>query len=327
VTRPALFISWSVQHGRSRDLAAALGAEAVFVGIRRRRRRWLSPLRYVASAAVTTRLLVARRPSAIFVMTPPVPLAVLALTYGRLARVPVALDAHTGAALAMRTGRPRRSLRVLGRLATVTIVTNSQLADPLDARGVTTAILHDPPVLVAEPSVDAANAPGDFSVVAPLSWAPDEPIDQILDAARRLPHVRFVATGRAPAAVRERADLPPNLELAGFLDDAAFGDLMSGAGVVLALTTRDATMQRAGYEAMAMGRPVIASDTRVLREFFGDAALYAGSGEQLAAAITQCRSRGAELAAAMRARRVEVRADFDRAIGEIAHLMRLPPRG
>ena len=59
-------------------------------------------------------------------------------------------------------------------------------------------------------------------------------------------------------------------------------------------------MQRAGYEAMARERPVIASGTRVLREFFGDAALYASSGEELAAAVTALPGVAADLAANMR---------------------------
>ncbi len=323
---PVLFVSWSVQHGRSRDLAAALGAEAVFIGIRSRRRRWLSPARYVTSSLVTVKLFLTRRPSAIIVMQPPLPLAVVALVYGRLRRVPVALDAHTGAALAMRTGRQRRSLRILGRFAAVTIVTNAQLADPLTAGGVHAVILHDP-VPEVESDEQSPPAEGPFTVVAPLSWAADEPVDMIIAAAARCPEISFVATGRPPAGVAERADLPGNLRLVGFLSDEAFESLMRDAGVVLALTTRDATMQRAGYEALAFGRPVIASDTQVLREFFGDAALYAATAMQLADAVNESRERATELAAAMRARRVGVRENFDQGIAEVSAALRLPRRG
>lgn len=321
MTRPILFISWSVRHGRSRDLATALGAEAVFVGIRRRRRRWLTPVRYIGAAAVTVGLLARRRPAAILVMTPPVPLAVLALTYGRLLRVPVALDAHTGAVLAMRSGRPRRSLPLLARAATTTIVTSSQLADPLRHRRIRTIVLHNP--IETADGADAAVAPDDFVVVAPLSWAADEPFDQIVHAAAACPDIRFVATGRPPGFVTARSDLPANLELVGFLSTADFAALLRGAGVVLALTTRDATMQQAGYEAMAWGRPVIASDTRVLREFFGEAALYAASGEQLAGAVRASRDDGQRLAAAMRARRTEMQSAFDEGLVELKNVLGL----
>lgn len=316
----ALFVSWSVQHGRSRDLAAALGADAVFVGVRRRRRRWLTPLRYVVCVVVTTKLFLTRRPAAVFVMMPPLPLAVLALLYGRVARVPVALDAHTGAVRAAQSGKRRRSLEVLSRLATVTIVTNSELADPLRALGRRTVVLHDP---LPQPEGEAVEAAHEFNVVAPLSWAPDEPIAEILGAAALCPGTRFVLTGRAPEEVRGRRDLPANIEFAGFLDADAFQSLLAHAGVVLALTTRDATMQRAGYEAMTLGRPVIASDTGVLREFFADAALFATSAAELAAAIEQARARGRDLAAAMTRRRDEVRAEIEEGVAQVRGVMGL----
>jgi glycosyltransferase involved in cell wall biosynthesis len=315
-----LFVSWSVQHGRSRDLAAALGADAVFVGVRRRRRRWLTPLRYVVCVAVTTKLFLTRRPKAIFVMMPPLPLAVLALLYGRVARVPVALDAHTGAARAAQTGRQRRSLEVLARFATVTIVTNSELADPLRALGRRTVVLHDP---LPQPGGEVIAAADEFTVVAPLSWAPDEPIAEIIGAAAQCPGTRFVLTGRAPEEVRSRRDLPANIELAGFLDADAFQSLLAQAGVVLALTTRDATMQRAGYEAMTLGRPVIASDTRVLREFFADAALFATTAAEIAEAVEQTRSRGRALAEAMTRRREEVRAEIEEGVAQVRAAMGL----
>ncbi len=317
MTRPAMFLSWSARHGRSRDLAVAFDAEPVYVAVRRRRRRWLSPARFAFATVATVWILVTRRPSAIFVMTPPLPSAIVALAYGRIARVPVALDAHTGAVRAMRTGKQRRSLRIAARVATLTIVTNSQLADPLRDSGARVVTLHDPLFVEADPGTPAA----DFNVVAPLSWAPDEPFDLIVHAAAACPDIPFVATGRAPASLR-RDELPPNLRLTGFVDDAEYASLMNTAGVVLALTTRDATMQQAGYEAIARGRPVIASNTGVLREYFGDAALYAATGEQLVAAVQETRARRGEFEQAMRVRQSEVRAEFERGVAEINAAMR-----
>jgi glycosyltransferase involved in cell wall biosynthesis len=319
--RRPVFISWSVRHGRSRDLAAALGADAVYIGVRRRRRRWLSPLRYVWCAAQTIALLARRRPKAVFVMAPPLPLAALAIVYGRVARASICIDAHTGAVRAMRSGRERALFVAVARLADVVIVTNSELAEPLRRRGVRAVLLHDAPILVSDAFRDDEPPSDAFTVVAPLSWAADEPVEQVIDAAARCPSVHVVATGRPPQAVAGRADLPPNLELAGYLDDDAFARLMAGAGVVLALTTREATMQRAGYEAMAIGRPVIASDTPVLREFFGDAALYARSTDELVEAIGETRARREDLAVAMRARREHATREFERGVAEVRAAM------
>jgi hypothetical protein len=315
VSRPALFISWSVRHGRSRDLAHALGAEAVFIGVPKRRRRWQAPFRWLAAAVVTTVTLVRRRPRALIVMAPPTLLSALALVWGKVTRTPVAIDAHTNAVLALQTGRPRRGLRFTSRFAAVTIVTNSQLATVLSA-SVDAVIVHDP----ITPSGSAVDAP--FNVVAPLSWEADEPFGFIVDAARACPDVPFVATGRPPESVRA-AELPSNLTLTGFLSTAEYADLISRAGVVLALTTREATMQRAGYEAMALGIPVIASGTAVLREFFGAAGLYVASGADLAAAVAQAQRERPNFVDAMRARRDEMEREFARALSEVKAALRL----
>lgn len=317
MTRPVVFLAWSVRTGRTSDLAPAFGAEAIWIGIRGRRRRWLAPLRYVSSSLATVAALARTRPRAVFVQAPPLPLTVLALAYGRIARVPVAIDAHTGAVLAKTSGRPRRGLCFAARFATVTIVTNSELADILGAR-VRTAILHDP---IAP--VDCAAAPvGSVALVAPLSWEVDEPFDVYVGAASLCADVRFIATGRPPDSVRSSA-LPENVVLTGYLDAARFEELLCSASAIVALTTREATMQRAGYEAMARGRPLIASDTAVLREFFADAALYASNAEELAAAVVRLRSDPESLAGAMRRRREEMQRAFDDSRAQIRSAMRL----
>jgi hypothetical protein len=59
----------------------------------------------------------------------------------------------------------------------------------------------------------------------------------------------------------------------GFVEKATFDRLLKEADVVLALTTREATMQRAGYEALYNRRPLVCSDRRVLVEAFRDAAV------------------------------------------------------
>ena len=42
----------------------------------------------------------------------------------------------------------------------------------------------------------------------------------------------------------------------------------------MTLTTRDLTMQRGCYEALSLEKPIITSDWEILRESFGEAAVY-----------------------------------------------------
>lgn len=297
--RRAVFVSWISHHGRSADLSAVLGAEPVFIATGRLTDRRTAPFRHAVQAARTVRLLHARRPDVLLVMAPPAALVLLGLAWRRLTGGRLVVDAHSGAVL----GRPL-SWR-LGRHADCVVVTLPSLTAGLPRA----VALHDPPAL-------AVQAPRHSEVVFPASWYSDEPHDDLVAAARLLPDVRFAVTGRPPPGV----DVPPNLRLTGFLAREQYLALVAGAPVVLALTTRPDTMQRAAYEAVAAGRPVVASDTAALRSYLGPAAVYAGrGGPALAEALREGLRRAHELAEAAAQVREAQRAAFRdgvRALGE-----------
>jgi glycosyltransferase involved in cell wall biosynthesis len=61
--------------------------------------------------------------------------------------------------------------------------------------------------------------------------------------------------------------------LTGFLEAAAFGQLLRDADAVIALTTGSQTMLRGAYEAIYHGTPVIISDSELLRQEFPSGAI------------------------------------------------------
>jgi hypothetical protein len=286
--RRALFVSWVSHHGRSEDLAKALGAECAFVAVGTLRNRRTAPARHLWQSVVTLALPVRRRPRVLIVMAPPAALVLLALVWGRLTRCRVVVDCHSGAVL----GRPLSAR--LAAHADLVLVTLPQLAGEFPKA----VPVHDPPVTVP-------SAPRHDEVVFPASWFPDEPIEELLAAARALPAQRFAITGKPPAGL----DAPANVRLTGFLSRADYLALLAGAPVVLALTTRVDSMQRAAYEAVGAGRPVVASDTKALRGYLGDAATYAGD---LEVALTSALARLPELEQAV----ARVRVDQDRAFAD-----------
>jgi hypothetical protein len=293
--RRALFVSWIAHHGRSEDLAAALGAECAFVAVGRLTDRRTAPLRHLVQGVLTLLLLVRRRPRVLVVMAPPSSLVLLALAWSRLTRCRLVVDCHSGAVL----GHPL-SWR-LARHADLALVTLPALTDGLPGA----VAVHDPPAT-------AVAAARHHEVVFPASWYDDEPWEALVAAARQLPDVRFAVTGRAPAGL----EVPANLRLTGFLDRRAYLELVAGAPLVLALTTREATMQRAAYEAVAAGRPVVASDTAALRSYLGDAAFYTAP-DGLAGAVTAALAALPALEAAVVRVRDEQRVAFAAALQQV----------
>jgi glycosyltransferase involved in cell wall biosynthesis len=301
-----LFVSWIRHHGRSAGLAEALGAEAAFVAVGRLGDRRTAPLRYVVQSFRTVVLLLRRRPDVLYVMAPPTLLVAIAVVYGRLFRARVVVDAHTGAVLS--GGSVKGAFVRWARRANLTLVTNEPLAALLRERDVRVSTLDDPPAPWPATGVEVRD-----DVVFPASWWSDEPWDDVVEAARLLPDVRFVVTGRAPAGVA--GTTPPNVHLTGWLSDAEYADLLAGAGVVLALTTREYTMQRAGYEALAAHRPLVASDTETLRAYFTRGAVFAGrGGPALAEAVRTARAESARLAGEMAALHPEKVREFEAAL-------------
>lgn len=316
-----LFISWTRQNGRTADLAAALGIEPRFVhlpsclGL---------PGRYLRQLIATRRMLRRERPDCVVLMLPPAP-ALLALAAPRRGRRPrLVVDLHTGFFLDPKwRWACRASLRRIRRLGAIAVVTNEPLRQICSRARVESVVLHD--VLVEGGSGadrhEAEAGPGSGSPLAataaaapaarpsllcPLSYANDEPVAELLGAATITPELRWVFTGRAPQEARRAA--PANVEFTGFIDDAAYDALLRRSTGIVALTTREHTMQRAGYEAFNAGVPQLTSDLPELREFYGDSARYASAdAERIAAAARELVADRAELRRrllALRPRRV-----------------------
>lgn len=200
-------------------------------------------------------------------MLPPAPLLLVTLI-SKKKYTPIVADLHTGFFRDSRwrwfTGFGLKLLR-----GHSVIVTNRELARVAEAAGVEAWILDD--ILKDQTETDPAGAVGEH-ILCPLSYANDEPVDAILEAARRTPQQTYILTGEAPDAVRSAA--PPNVQFSGYVSKQEYEKLLRTSLAVVALTDRDLTMQRAGYEALMAGLPQITSDFEVLRDFLGGAACF-----------------------------------------------------
>jgi glycosyltransferase involved in cell wall biosynthesis len=268
VADDAVFIAWGppAYTNRTRPLAAALGIEVRHVYSTRRRGALAAVVKYPYQAVATTWYLLRRRPSLVFAQHPPSFTAMVAAAYGAITGSPYVVDAHSDAFDSPWWSRPRWLQRVVARRALTTIVTNDHFADLLRAGGAHASIVRDFPTELEPASYPMA--PG-LNVVVIATFAPDEPLAEVVSAARALPDVTFRVTGdtrREGAAIP--SDLPPNVELTGFLPAADYYGLVHGSDAAMALTTRDHTMQRGACEALSLGTPIITSDWPLLRTYF-----------------------------------------------------------
>jgi glycosyltransferase involved in cell wall biosynthesis len=315
-----IFVSWIPFHGRSADLADDLGLDCHFVASGSPGHPWSAPMRYVTQSWATVGLVRRTRPGLVVAMAPPLPLVLLLLLLQRVRHFTLVVDAHTGA-VRSRSGGPRRVFRVVARFADRVLVASPTLEAELREAGVDVVVVHDP-IPAREDTGDVADSPE--TVLFPATWAFDEPIEALVEAARSVPDVRVVVTGRV-RPTRITGELPPNVELTGFLSRDEYERRFDTATAVLALTTREDTMQRAGYEALASAKPLVVSDTRALLGYFDDAAVpTAADAASLAAAISRCVAEAPALRERMRSLRGVRMAEHRAVVAELLRAVRSP---
>ncbi|MDX1384872.1 MAG: glycosyltransferase, partial [Thermoanaerobaculia bacterium] len=211
------FVAWHHFSRRGQLLSHDLGLELHLV-TRLRRSRRLALLRYLLQARRTLQLLEARRPRVVFVQEPPV-FAVLAVSrYVARRGARMVIDAHTGAFLHPAWERWRPLQRRLARRAVATLVTNRHLAARVESWGGRALVVPDIPM--AQPAAKAGEGGAGGYVVVVCSFSPDEPLAEVVAAARQTPEVEWHVTGRIDDAPPDlQRELPDNVKLTGFLAD------------------------------------------------------------------------------------------------------------
>jgi glycosyltransferase involved in cell wall biosynthesis len=270
----AVFLTWE-RHRRTRGLAERLGLRLhEIVSPRVRAHRYWGQLR------ATLRALRRERPSIVFVQNPSLVLTVFVLGWRAVTRAPctIVMDAHNEAVEPFI--RNSKFLRALAhwsiRTADFTIVTNRFLGDKVTALGGRPLVLPDPmPTIVPAPP-RVLNSGETVRVLVVATYAKDEPISAILAAAEQLlGRVEFGFTGNStklpPGVI---ASAPANVTFLGFLADDDYWHRMREAHAVLDLTLMDDCLVCGAYEAVALGRPLVLSDTRALVAYFRAGALY-----------------------------------------------------
>jgi glycosyltransferase involved in cell wall biosynthesis len=296
-----LVLGWVDYHTRNEGIASELGGETVYPLWGPRGSAPMAVLRYVVQGLKTAAVLIRRRPRRLIVMVPPIPALAICTLYARLTGAQILGDVHTYPLVAdvWRPFLPATAW--LLKRGSGAVVTNEANAAILRRYDVPTLVMHDTPVLTPgrdKPVVEPDS--GRPHVVMPASFDPDEPIAEVFTAASTMPDVDFTITGRDNRGVTDGLAVPDNVTLSGYVSREDYEDLLRNATVVCSLTVLENCMQQAGYEAMAFGRPLVTSDSEVLREYFGGAARLTGAeAEQIAEALRDAIDRAPELHAAM----------------------------
>lgn len=265
-----IFLVWAAPtfgSGRSRLLAKELQMPApIHLYSTRWKGAWTAPFRYVFHGVQTLRLLFQKRPRVVIVQSPPSFAILFVALYCKVTNSRYVIDAHSDAFQRGIWTRPAWLYDQVTRNAALTLVTDHFFRAIIEQKGGRAMVLRDPVESVPLSSIQRQEQ---FSVTVVNTFARDEPLEAVLQAAAHLPEVRFFVTGkrsRANPDLLQQAS--SNVVFTDFLPDEDYYQLLRSSHAVMSLTTRDHTLQCGACEALSLERPIITSDWPLLREYF-----------------------------------------------------------
>ena len=307
-----LFVIWKSFQRRPETLASYFGIRVEYVtsGFSF---KVLKGLDYLVKSAKTIRLLHRNRPEVVWVQAPPTFIPHLVLAWRRVMApsMVVILDCHNAVIRAPWSRVPFLDWAL--RSTDLSLAHNADVVGPLQALGAPgdrVMVLEDRSAgLSEEPPVKVERVEGAPPLVlVPCSFARDEPIEQLLEAARHTPGVRYVVTGNPKRAHRELvAHAPANVEFPGFISKRDFDALLRSCDLLIGLTTLEGVQLSAANEGVAAGKPMVLSHTRTLRSLFAGASVFVDplDAASIADGVEDALGRRAHLEAGMRALRLK----------------------
>ncbi len=265
-----IWITWENQR-RNRSLSEALGAKLyVFEGGRKAK-----IVRYVFCIVATLNVIRREKPEILFVQNPSLVLATLAVLLSKITNILVVVDAHNGGLKPL--DGVNRALNVwadlIVKFSPITIVTNHVLEKSVAVKTQNTlAVLADPIPVIRAP-VWEKKLVGAINVLFVCTWAYDEPFKEVLKAACMLEETTHIyITGDFIKHFGSSPDqLPANVTLTGFITDSDFECLLGSTDIIMDLTDREGCLVCGAYEALALNKPLILSNTEASKTYFTDA--------------------------------------------------------
>lgn len=276
-----IWVTWEYQR-RSIELAKAFDAE-LFVIERKGIFRYLKCLCRTFSVVKKT------KPDVFFVQNPSMILAVFSVLFIKpLFSIPVIIDRHSNFLL---TPKKRFWYKeclfnflsyITIRYADLTILTNSDLAHVVRVLGGKPIVLPDKLPHLSQTKKKNYDEKNKLLVIS--SFAEDEPIEEILQACGKDDMSSFAVfmSGNSTKLINSLQEIPPNLVLTGYLSEDDFVDLLFQVDVVMVLTKTEYTLLCGCYEAISAEKPLITSNSAVLRQLFTGAMFVENTPDSIA---------------------------------------------
>jgi hypothetical protein len=319
-----VFLVWDRNGIRASGIAKHIGASLHFLSIGPRIGR---PVLFIK----TLQILRKERPRIIICQSPPIACGFIAMVYRYLfawtSKPKILIDIHTGAIM-----KPwsKNVSRLIMKHASVNIVINKEQQNLLIQKyKIRPIVLEDPIPDFTDILLSAKKQQGYkieqkaiFNVAVISTFAYDEPLQAVLDAASELPNVYFYITiNKKNAEKKLLIKKSDNVVLTGFLDYNIYVDLLQKVDVIMDLTTDNKSLVAGAYEAVALEQPLITSNWIPLRRYFNKGTIYTdNSPDDIRKAIIVAMKKKEELSKEMHQLKIERTKEWKEKISNFYYL-------
>jgi len=263
-------VVWAPYEDRTASFAEKLDAPLYNIHYLQYKKPWIAPIKYIPMGIATLYRLAKNRPDFVYITNPPAFAAFFVHIYCLLFRKNFVMDTHPPALYSKRWGWTLPLQKWLAKRALMNIIDQERYVEMFRKWGARAMVLENPLERAIPYDELVEEAPlSPFRVAVVNTFAVDEPLDIILEAARKLSDVEFHITGdlaRGDKALIDSA--PENVIWTGYLRGNDYWNLLSHSHVTMALTTYPNSLLGAAQDGTLLKKPLILSDQPTLREYF-----------------------------------------------------------
>jgi glycosyltransferase involved in cell wall biosynthesis len=262
-------IVWAPEEARTALFARRLGATLHNIHYLQYKRPLVAPIKYIAQWFKTWQVLFSQRPRVVYITNPPIFAVLCVFMYCRLTGTHFVMDTHPPALYSRKWAWTVPLQRMMAKRALMNVTDQERFKKLFESWGARAIVLADPPKKAVAEGVTSQVDPAYFDVLVVNTFAADEPVQPVIDAAKQLPQARFFITGektQAPPGMIENA--PQNVTFTGYLRKEAYWNQVNSARALIVLTTYQYSLLGGAQDGLAFHKPLILSRQPALQEHF-----------------------------------------------------------
>jgi len=212
------------------------------------------------------------KPEVIFCQNPSVVLSLFSLFYAKLFSCKLCIDTHNGGmALESEPNLLKFIAKFLQRHADLIIITNNELKKIVENNHGKAFVLPDNIPEIEVKNIQPYPFKHKYNLVFICTYANDEPYNEVFKAAKIIEQssldIGIYVTGKIPPVIANKT-YTDNLHLLGFISWDDYDSVLTSCDGIIDLTTRESCLVCGAYEAIAVEKPAILSQTEALQEYF-----------------------------------------------------------